>query len=150
MDESSRLHAFLIQDGHPACLLNVCQRRRATAGPGPQVVQLGFLVFVLLSPLLPVIIAVESLVLVHEAWRYRKMEREGTLGEGDGFWSGRLDGLHAQRGTACLAGAVVAAIEGVLFGIVEGLSGAVLLFFLYMGGLVVMRGVIVILDRRES
>ena len=111
---------------------------------------MGVLGWGLLAPFLPFILLVESVVLVWEAWWCWKGERDGTLGEGDGFWSGRLGGLFAQEWAACLAGAVIAAIEGLAFGVVESLAGVLLLFFLYLGSLVVMKGAIVLFDQSAA
>ena len=91
------------------------------------IVLVGCVVFLSLVLL---VLLVESAVLTYEAWWYRRAKKRGTLGEGDGIWSGRLGGLFIQEPWGSPIGLGASVVESVLLGMLTEVWIAVLVFVL--------------------
>ena len=79
----------------------------------------------------PLIIFVEQAVLLCEAWSYRRAAKNETLGQGDGWWSGRLEGLFIQDFWGPFSGLAVFIFECAVLGMLVETWIVLFLFFLF-------------------
>ena len=86
---------------------------------------------VALALFFPLIIFVEQAVLLYEAWSYRRAAKNGTLGPGDGIWSGRLNGLFIQDFWGSFGGLAVFIVECAVLGILVETWIVLFIFFLF-------------------
>lgn len=96
----------------------------------------------------PLILFVEQAVLLHEAWSYRRAKMNGTLGKGDGIWSGRLGGLFVQEFWGPFSGLAVFIVECGVLGMLTETWIAILVFFLCWGLFLVMSFISFVLNSR--